>query len=187
MPTERPRTSQVFNVVHNSVVMRGTFYGLGAWDSQTNSATKMEGKKVYTAHRNFQTLAQHEITSASDVQYVFLWQLFYAIDLAFVKTSILATMKRIATAKVYLRIIWGLIILSAAISTAGVVVILINCKPIAANWDSSLGSCISPVFFVSVKLLILRSSAPWWKLEPSARSSRFHLFLSQPRLKSVVN
>lgn len=79
--------------------------------------------------------------------------MFYAVNLVFVKSSILATIKRLTTRRLYLNTIWGLIILSALMSTAGVLVLLVSCRPIEASWNPSLGTCIAPVYFVILSKL----------------------------------
>lgn len=78
-------------------------------------------------------------------QYVFMWQLFYAATLACVKSSICVTVLRIATGKVYIRILQALIIMSVAMSGLGVVLVLVQCRPIEAHWIPSRGSCMGRI------------------------------------------
>lgn len=44
-------TALVFNLVHNSIVMHGTFVGIGSPDSKLNEELETEGKKVCCSRR----------------------------------------------------------------------------------------------------------------------------------------
>ncbi|KAK1633248.1 hypothetical protein BDP81DRAFT_495453 [Colletotrichum phormii] len=62
------------NMVHNAVAMYGTFTGIGSPDSKLNTAIMIEGAKA-----------------------IVLWQIFYVSGSLLIKTSICATLVRIAT------------------------------------------------------------------------------------------
>lgn len=75
--------------------------------------------------------------------------MFYAINLVFIKTSILTTLKGIAKGLRYLYAIWGLIVLVSLLSIAGVVTLLAKCRPIQSNWTGN-GSCLDSDVFVAL-------------------------------------
>ncbi|KAG8168497.1 hypothetical protein KVR01_001246 [Diaporthe batatas] len=81
--------------------------------------------------------------------YLFLWQVFYAINLVFIKTSILTTLKAISKGLRYTYAIWGLIVLVSLLSIAGVITLLAKCRPIQSNWLGN-GSCIDSDVFVAL-------------------------------------
>ena len=75
-----------------------------------------------------------------------MWQAFYAGSLAFIKSSICITLMRITQRKIYLNILRGLVILSAALSAVGLIVILNQCHPLDRYWDKSVpGTCWPPI------------------------------------------
>lgn len=93
----------------------------------------------------------NSIMLVSSIKYLMLWMLLYVIALCLVKSSICFTMMRIATTMPKLTIavycLLGLII-GTFISTF--IGILLLCRPVEANWDSSLitagkGECSATV------------------------------------------
>jgi hypothetical protein len=80
-----------------------------------------------------------------DKQYVFLWQVFYACTTVLIKASICACLLRLTTQKRYVLLLQGLITLSAALSGAGIVTLMFFCRPVEANWNPALGSCLDPL------------------------------------------
>ncbi|KXH30254.1 hypothetical protein CNYM01_04176 [Colletotrichum nymphaeae SA-01] len=94
------------NMVHNAVVMYGTFTGIGSPDSKLNTAIMIEGAKA-----------------------IVLWQIFYVSGSLFIKASICATLVRIATRRRF---------------------ICTLCKPVAASWDPSLGSCLDRTIIITL-------------------------------------
>lgn len=119
-------TALVVNLVHNAIVMHGTFVGIGSPDSRLNTDLVAEGKK-----------------------YLFLWQIFYAIDLVFIKTSILTALKRIDKERRFSYILWGLIVLVSVLSVAAVITLLAKCRPIQANWNGT-GTCVNSDVFAAL-------------------------------------
>ncbi|KAH7263741.1 hypothetical protein BKA59DRAFT_506755 [Fusarium tricinctum] len=102
---------------------------------------------IIGCHRGIGTV-RHKL-GISQVQeatkYVFMWQLFYAATLACVKSSICVTVLRIATGKVYIRILQALIIMSVTMSGLGVVLVLVQCRPVEAHWIPSRGTCMGRI------------------------------------------
>ncbi|OHE98236.1 hypothetical protein CORC01_06433 [Colletotrichum orchidophilum] len=94
------------NMAHNAVVMYGTFTGIGSPDSKLDSTLMIEGAKA-----------------------IVLWQIFYVSGSLLIKTSICATLIRIATRR---RFIYTL------------------CKPVASSWDPSLGSCLDQTIIITL-------------------------------------
>lgn len=79
-------------------------------------------------------------------QALLMWQAFYAGSLAFIKSSICITLMRITQQRMYLNILRGLIILSAALSTVGLIIIVNQCHPLTRYWDKRVpGTCWPPI------------------------------------------
>ncbi|KAH8890437.1 hypothetical protein GQ53DRAFT_176961 [Thozetella sp. PMI_491] len=72
---------------------------------------------------------------------ILFWQASYACTLAFIKSSICVALTRITQEKLYLNILRGLIILSVAMSTVGLLVIFNQCHPIQDYWDQNTANC----------------------------------------------
>ncbi|KAI1097655.1 hypothetical protein F4804DRAFT_351303 [Jackrogersella minutella] len=104
-------------------IMGGTFYGLGTRDHEIAAADPSGRMRI-----------QGNI-------YFFLFQASYVAALPFIKASICVALLRITQSKTYAYPLWGIIILSSASALSGVVAGLINCAPISASWDKSLGTC----------------------------------------------
>ncbi|KAF4437650.1 integral membrane protein [Fusarium austroafricanum] len=107
---------------HNIVVSIGCHRGIG------------------TAQR---TLDTPQVQEAN--KYVIVWQMFYALTLALVKSSICVTVIRIATERKYVRILQALIVMSVALSTFGIIFVIAQCRPFEAHWIPSRGKCFSKV------------------------------------------
>ncbi|KAI5925338.1 hypothetical protein F4810DRAFT_660044 [Camillea tinctor] len=75
--------------------------------------------------------------------YKWFWcfQVTYVWTLPFIKASICVALLRITDSKYYTYPLWSIIIVSVGTAFAGLIGALVNCKPIAAGWDSTLGSC----------------------------------------------
>jgi hypothetical protein len=69
--------------------------------------------------------------------------MFYALTLALVKSSICVTVIRIAIKKKYVRILQALIVMSVALSSFGIIFLLVQCRPFEAHWIPSKGTCFS--------------------------------------------
>lgn len=82
-------------------------------------------------------------------QYLFLWQIFYATNLVFIKTSILTALKRIDKERRYTYVLWALILLVSVLSVAAVITLLARCQPVHANWTGN-GTCIKSDVFVAL-------------------------------------
>ncbi|WAO90845.1 Hypothetical protein NCS54_00828800 [Fusarium falciforme] len=109
-------------IVHNVIVIVGCHRGIGTVRRKLTDAQVREGMK-----------------------YVFLWQIFYAATLVCVKSSICVTVLRIATGKVYVWLLRGLIGLSILMSSVGFIVIMAQCQPVEAFWDPSRGKCMNKI------------------------------------------
>lgn len=82
-------------------------------------------------------------------QYLFLWQIFYTINLVFIKTSILTTLKRVDKEKRFFYIVWGLIVVVSLLCIAGVITLLAKCRPITSNWTGE-DTCMDSDVFVAL-------------------------------------
>ncbi|KAI0131872.1 hypothetical protein BJ170DRAFT_611588 [Xylariales sp. AK1849] len=74
-------------------------------------------------------------------KYFFFFQVTYVWTLPFIKASICVALLRITTARRYRYPLWTIMVISTGTAFAGFVGALMNCRPIAAGWDSSLGTC----------------------------------------------
>ncbi|KAF4975999.1 hypothetical protein FZEAL_7285 [Fusarium zealandicum] len=102
---------------------------------------------IIGCHRGIGTV-RHKLETAQvqeAAKYVFMWQIFYAATLAFVKSSICVTVLRIATGRIYVRILQALIIMSVAMSGLGVILVLVQCRPIEAHWIPAKGACMGRI------------------------------------------
>ncbi|KAF5710322.1 integral membrane protein PTH11 [Fusarium globosum] len=81
------------NLVHNGVVIWGSFTGIGTADSKLNTAMVMEGFKAVT-----------------------FWQIFYISSSMFIKISICAQLLRVTDNKRIKMFLWGLIGLTVLIT-----------------------------------------------------------------------
>ncbi|KXJ97699.1 hypothetical protein Micbo1qcDRAFT_181946 [Microdochium bolleyi] len=109
-----------FNQLHNGVVVWGTLIGIGTPDDKLALANMLEGAKV-----------------------IMYWQLSYVVGSLFIKSSICATLIRISAKRRYKWLLVGMIALTTVTTIAAMTVVLVRCKPIAANWDPTVGVCLN--------------------------------------------
>ncbi|SCO75947.1 related to integral membrane protein PTH11 [Fusarium oxysporum] len=107
------------NLVHNGVVIWGSFTGIGTPDSKLNTAMVMEGFKAVT-----------------------FWQIFYISSSMFIKISICAQLLRVTDNKRIKTFLWGLIGLTVLITLVAGIIGLVRCRPLSASWDPSTGTCM---------------------------------------------
>ncbi|KAH8657821.1 hypothetical protein BX600DRAFT_439007 [Xylariales sp. PMI_506] len=74
-------------------------------------------------------------------KWFFFFQVTYVWTLPFIKASICVALLRISQARRYRYPLWAIIIVSSGTAFAGFIGALLNCHPIAAGWNSTLGSC----------------------------------------------
>ncbi|KAF4452080.1 hypothetical protein F53441_5012 [Fusarium austroafricanum] len=109
----------LLNLVHNGVIIWGSFTGIGTPDSKLNRAMVMEGFKAVT-----------------------FWQIFYISNSMFIKISICTQLNRITTNKRCKWFLRCLIALTILITVVAGIVGLIRCRPLSASWDPSTGKCM---------------------------------------------
>ncbi|SPJ70480.1 related to integral membrane protein PTH11 [Fusarium torulosum] len=119
------------NLVHNGVVIWGTFTGVGTPDSKLNTAIMIEGARSVT-----------------------FWQIFYVSSSLFIKTSICVQLLRIANNKLCKLFLWCLIALTVLITLTAMIVGLVRCQPLAASWDPSLGTCMDQSILVILTYVV---------------------------------
>lgn len=78
------------------------------------------------------------------------WQLFYVSGSLLIKASICATLARLATQRRYIYTVWGLTAISFVTTLIAMVAVLVRCKPVAASWDPSLGTCIDQSIIIAL-------------------------------------
>ncbi|CAJ2512614.1 Uu.00g007330.m01.CDS01 [Anthostomella pinea] len=122
-------------MVDCGVVSYDTFVGLGTPDAKLNAFMSSEG-----------------------IKYVVFWQVFYVTSLCCIKNAICTTLLRIAVQKVHRILVWSIIVISIITSLIGFVGVLTTCKPVAANWDPSLGTCVSTDVITNLSYLVSASS-----------------------------
>lgn len=83
-----------------------------------------------------------------------LWQLFYVSGSAFIKSSICATLIRIAVQQRYIYILRGLIATTVLSTIVAMLAVLIRCKPVAASWNPSLGTCIDQKIIIILTYIV---------------------------------
>lgn len=82
------------------------------------------------------------------------WQIFYVSSLVFIKASICAQLVRITTNRYYIIFLWTLVALSAMVSLLGFFAVLLRCKPVAASWDPSLGTCVDQMIIIVITYVV---------------------------------
>ncbi|ATZ47520.1 hypothetical protein BCIN_02g07920 [Botrytis cinerea B05.10] len=103
-------------IVDVALACHGARVGLGSYNSRLNSYFLVQGTK-----------------------YLMLWMMLYVVGLAVIKSSICVTLLRIASAhKVYRLFVLSLLGLTIATFLVTLIGILLLCRPVAANWDTSL-------------------------------------------------
>ncbi|KAK4222208.1 hypothetical protein QBC38DRAFT_89084 [Podospora fimiseda] len=113
----------IINLGQSAITIYGAHTGLGTRDDNLPQATIIEGTK-----------------------FLLIWQALYAGSLAFIKSSICITLMRITQQRGYLILLRSLVILSAGLSSVGLVVILNQCHPLSRYWDKSIpGTCWPPI------------------------------------------
>ncbi|OTB01795.1 hypothetical protein M426DRAFT_265502 [Hypoxylon sp. CI-4A] len=75
------------------------------------------------------------------LKWCFFFQPLYNVTLLFIKGSVCVALLRITSAKRYVYPLWGIMILSIIGVGMVMAAVMLQCKPIAANWDLSLGHC----------------------------------------------
>ncbi|KAK2668888.1 hypothetical protein RAB80_016268 [Fusarium oxysporum f. sp. vasinfectum] len=113
------------NLVHNGVVIWGSFTGIGTPDSKLNTAMVMDGFKAVT-----------------------FWQIFYISSSMFIKISICAQLLRVTDNKRIKMFLWGLIGLTVLITLVAGIIGLVRCRPLSASWDPSTGTCMDQVIIL---------------------------------------
>ncbi|KAI1768936.1 hypothetical protein GGR53DRAFT_316573 [Hypoxylon sp. FL1150] len=96
----------------------GAYYGLGTHDSKLNASQK-----------------------ALALEFVFFFQLSEAAFTILVKASIAVFLIRLTTQRRYHYPLWSVIIATITGCVVPGVVVITLCKPLAAQWDPSLGTC----------------------------------------------
>lgn len=74
-------------------------------------------------------------------EYYTFWEAFYLISVCLVKTSIGLAVVRISITRRYSLPIWAFVILNNLVFLASLIWLLVSCKPVAARWNSALGTC----------------------------------------------
>ncbi|ESZ93441.1 hypothetical protein SBOR_6183 [Sclerotinia borealis F-4128] len=95
---------------------QGTRVGLGSHNDRLNTYFAVQGTK-----------------------YLMLWMMIYVVGLLIIKSSICVTLLRIASAqRIYRLFVLGLLGLTISTFLVTLIGILLLCRPVAANWDTSL-------------------------------------------------
>lgn len=74
-------------------------------------------------------------------EYVFYWQLNYAISAPLVKASIGVAVMRLTQERRYRYLLWAVMLIPAATTFAGTIMLVSLCHPVAAQWNPALGTC----------------------------------------------
>ncbi|CAJ0555007.1 Ff.00g135200.m01.CDS01 [Fusarium sp. VM40] len=114
----------------SGIVIRSTYAGLGTSDSDLNAYLQNDGRK-------------------------FLWcfQVTYCVSLLFLKSSICATLLRIAVVRLHLIIIWCTLVFAILSTTTVIIGLLVICRPISTAWGHE-GTCAPTVVIASLGYLV---------------------------------
>ncbi|KAM5354602.1 hypothetical protein ACJ41O_001249 [Fusarium nematophilum] len=113
------------------ITSRGTYAGIGMRDEDLNDNMQQDGR-----------------------MYTFLFQTFYCCSLLFIKSSICATLLRIAIERIHRIIIWMTLAASYIPTLTVIIGLLATCRPISANWDPNAGVCSPPIVIMSLSYLV---------------------------------
>ncbi|KAJ4328067.1 hypothetical protein N0V84_001435 [Fusarium piperis] len=119
------------NMVHNGIVIWGCYNGIGTRDSKLNTPIMMEGAKA-----------------------IVFWQIFYVSGSVFIKASICAQLIRISTQRRYKIILYFLILVSIITTLIAILAVLVRCKPVAASWNPTLGTCIDQSIIIALTYVV---------------------------------
>lgn len=75
-------------------------------------------------------------------QMVTIWQLFYVTGSAFIKTSICATLVRVAIQRRYIYALYVINSVIVSMTAMAFIVVFIRCRPMQASWTGD-GQCIT--------------------------------------------
>lgn len=87
-------------------------------------------------------------------QAIVFWQIFYVTGSVFIKSSICAQLIRISTQRRYKIILYLLIVVSIITTLIAILAVLIRCKPVAASWNSALGTCIDQSIIIALTYVV---------------------------------
>lgn len=85
---------------------------------------------------------------------IVLWQIFYVSGSLLIKTSICVTLIRIATQRRFVYILYGLIAMSAISTFIAILAVLVRCRPIAASWNPTLGTCLPQTIIITLTYVV---------------------------------
>lgn len=87
-------------------------------------------------------------------QAIVFWQIFYVTGSVFIKSSICAQLIRISTQRRYKIILYLLIAVSIITTFIAILAVLIRCKPVAASWNPTLGTCIDQSIIIALTYVV---------------------------------
>lgn len=126
------------------------WYRVAGCEAGARINNRGEEGTILTPRASSDTRPMHnQLTDSGSPQYLFLWQVFYATDLVFIKASILTALKRVDKERRYAYILWGLIVLVSLLGIGAIITLLARCRPIQASWTSD-GTCINSDSFVAL-------------------------------------
>ncbi|ORX92058.1 hypothetical protein BCR34DRAFT_435372, partial [Clohesyomyces aquaticus] len=90
--------------------------------------------------------------------YYMYFQLFYVCSTLPIKAAICVTLLRITIRRSFKIILCMVIAMSFAASLACVIAVLVQCRPVRATWDKSVGKCAPPKVILGVSYFISAAS-----------------------------
>ncbi|KAF6813172.1 hypothetical protein CMUS01_12896 [Colletotrichum musicola] len=110
----------------------------------------------------FPSLRKYRSTPAAGYQHgpqchlyaTVLWQILYVSGSLLIKASICATLIRIATHRRFVYTLYGLITISAVSTFIATLAVLIRCKPVAASWNSALGTFLPQTIIITLTYVV---------------------------------
>ena len=98
------------------------------------------------------------ITKLTPPQWFMFYQLFYVASTVPIKAAICVALLRITNRRTYALILHGVILISFVAALATDITVLAQCKPVAATWDKSLGTCVDKSVITNVSYFISATS-----------------------------
>jgi hypothetical protein len=98
--------------------VKSSFYGIGTRDSELTALQMIKAAEYNT-----------------------YWQLSYALSIPFCKFAISSALFRVTNRTRYRAVLWTVITMSAVVCAIAILSLVLLCRPWAATWNSTLGTC----------------------------------------------
>lgn len=134
-------------------ILFSAYNGIGTRDEYLNAYYYREGRKVCRRSRGFKRLP-----AADQMQWFWVAQVIYPLATLAIKCSICSCMLRFTKQRRYRLSMYGIMLLTCIASLTTSVTLLAWCRPIAANWDATAGTCPNSSILTNVSYYLSANS-----------------------------